>query len=52
MPSNYTNPCHTDEEQNDDNVAVYAVDNEQLVSNDRDELKAHEKSGREDSREM
>jgi hypothetical protein len=33
MPSNHINACSADEEQDDDNVAVYAMEEEKFVSN-------------------
>jgi hypothetical protein len=52
MPSDHKNACHADEKQNDNDVAVYAVEEEELVPNDRDELEAHEKSARKDGGKM
>jgi hypothetical protein len=52
MPSDHKNTCHADEKQNDNDVAVYAVEDEELVPNDRDELEAHEESPGKDGGKM
>ena len=47
MPSDHKNACHADEKQNDNDVTVYAVEDEELVPNDRHELEAYkERSGK------
>ena len=52
MPSDHKNACHAGEEQNDNDVAVYAVKYEELVPNDRGELEAHEESRGKDGGKM
>jgi hypothetical protein len=52
MPSDHKNACHTSEEQNDNDVAVYAVEDEELVPNDGDELEAYEERPGKDGGKM
>ena len=52
MPSDHENACHASEEQSDNDVAVYAVEDEELVPNDGDELEAYEERSGKDGGKM